>query len=276
MGDVAAVKNLLEMKHRTGRVRERIELVEHLDDSRVHYELSAPAGKQGAGWQMAAEVEAFAKLEARLKDITEVIGAKAATGEENGSLLDTVSDLDHRLHVLQQASDDPSCDRLRLAVQLLCNDIDAASAQADKLEVLENEEREHDLAMAAQAEGQTFEPDETPEEQIVKLYEEVSSIAAVVERVNSVTQQLAAHDAHLADVAQFARDLAGAEERTRHATEILQATVEVANAMGASAAKSRDQLQKNVKAIEEKIIQKAELEKAAAAQEAEAAKAAAS
>mmetsp|Transcript_107652 Transcript_107652/g.343601 ORF Transcript_107652/g.343601 Transcript_107652/m.343601 type:complete len:541 (+) Transcript_107652:63-1685(+) len=244
----------------------------HGDHNRpVSYKFSAKMGKEG-GWLAAVENEVLAELEQRVKSIGAVLGkgsgsagsaaaggGAAGSASEGGSLANTMAQLHRRLQTLQHVQDAPSCERLRATARLLSSDIDMAISEARHLEAVE-----------ADAGPDLYEED-TLAQQVARLHENLAPLDAVALRVGDIGRQLATQEGTYEELANFSRDLAGAEAQTRHASELLQAAAAAAMEMKSSAEANRIQLQANVKTLEKKLaewqdrVAKAEVAKAEAA-----------
>lgn len=206
------------------------------------YQLSAVA--PGGGRLAAAGAGAPGGLGERLALLRAALGAGPAPA--GGSLAGAAAHLHRRLDALLQVSDPESCDRLCASVRLLAAEVQAAASEARHLEALEAEEREGDLGAEGAAE-------EVAADYVPRLHERVAGLDAVALRVADIDGQLAEREALASELGRFASDIASAEARALHAGQVLRAAAKAAERMREAAEGSREQLARNVAALEAKL-----------------------
>jgi len=204
------------------------------------------------GWLLPADLNALRSLEERVHQLRDVLGPmqadKADCGEDK-SLSASVSSLHQRLRILQQVCDDASCDQLQASVQLLSADIDVAAAEAKKLVALEAEERESDIAANLTASNE-----DTPAMQVSRLHERMAQLDLVASRVSFIESKLQVQEKVSIEFGQFAQDLSSVEARMQHTHDLLKAAQSATERMRQSVQQSRGQFQKNVAALEAKLL----------------------
>lgn len=239
--DVTAAQQLLKLSRApAASVAAQEELRPGAADGLV-YELSAAGA---GGWLADSELASLRALEARMGRLRTALGAGPAP--QGGSLLDAAACLHQRLDALQQVSTPEACERLRAAVQLLSTEIDVAVSEARHLEAIEAEEREGDLDAELAAE-------ETPAEYVTRLHQQVASLDAVALRVADINEQLMEREGLATELARFANDVTSAEARALQAGQVLRATATAAERMRQAADSGREQLRRNVEALERKL-----------------------
>merc|ERR1712061_904530 len=146
--------------------------------------------------------------------------------------------LHRRLDVLNQAFDDDAAEQLRATVQLLSCDIDVAIAEAEHLDRLEEEDRKADI-------GGDDLLEDMPKERVQSLHNEAKSLDCIATRIVDVDRQLAAKENVYREFANFAQDLAAAEQRLNYAKSYLERTLEGAKSMKASLESNREEIKNN-------------------------------
>jgi len=248
--DVATVCQLLEFAQVTPSTHEQSrDAVTDLQaqvTSRPSYHLQAQLGAaNGIGLRAAAEADRLQSLGARIQRISKVLGQR--NSPEAGSLADVALQLDRRLGLLQEACEGPDCERLSASLRLLTTSIDVAISEAQRLESAQAEENASDpLAMEVAL-------DTNPAQQAVRLYAQVAGLEAVAARASTVERRLVEQEPRLSELGRFAADLAGAEEQAKQATVALEATASAVEQMKKAVITSREQLQRNVSALEAKL-----------------------
>lgn len=241
--EVAAIQQIVEFSRTATAEPEFASDSQNVPSTGLSYQLSTSTGPKGNSWLMAAESELVHGLEERIQCIREALGHEG----NSDSLVNTAAHLHQRLNTLQKVGDDKSCEQLRASVQLLSSDIDMAIAEANRLEVLEAEEREIEF------QGGSNVNDEDAPAQIAALYEQVASLDTVATHVIDVDRQLTSQEQLLNEISKFADDLGGAEARISHLQNVLQVVKTTTEKLCASATSNREQLQNNIRALEVKL-----------------------
>mmetsp|Transcript_45505 Transcript_45505/g.87477 ORF Transcript_45505/g.87477 Transcript_45505/m.87477 type:complete len:536 (+) Transcript_45505:71-1678(+) len=245
--DVATVRQLLEFAQVIPGTHEQSrDVVTDQVTTRPSYYLQAQAGAtNGIGLQAAAEAERLQSLSARIQRISKALGKRDSP--EAGSLADAALQLDRRLGLLQEACEGPDCERLSAGLRLLTASIDVAISEAQRLEHAHAEENANDpLAMEVSL-------DANPAHQAARIYAQVAGLEAVAARASTVERRLVEQEPRLTELGRFASDLSGAEEQARQARVALEATASAVEQMKKAVFSSREQLQRNVKALEAKV-----------------------
>eukprot|EP00405_Crypthecodinium_cohnii_P015771 CAMPEP_0206445840 /NCGR_PEP_ID=MMETSP0324_2-20121206/15766_1 /ASSEMBLY_ACC=CAM_ASM_000836 /TAXON_ID=2866 /ORGANISM="Crypthecodinium cohnii, Strain Seligo" /LENGTH=511 /DNA_ID=CAMNT_0053914169 /DNA_START=77 /DNA_END=1612 /DNA_ORIENTATION=+ len=232
---------------------EGVDLVQHLVDlnrfsghheggaghsqQTVDYKFSAKMGKEG-GWLAAAENEVLHQLEGRLAEIGKMLGKGGSD-----SAAATLTKLSKRLDTLQLVQDPAACDRLTSTCRLLSADIEIAITEAQHLEQVEADA------------GPDLNDEDTLPKQIGCLHETLSPFDAVAKRVGEIGKLLSSQEETYDELANFSRDLSGAEAQAEHAAELLRSAGEAAKEMKESAQKNQAMLQANIKVLEKKLAE---------------------
>lgn len=240
-GDFAVARHLLELSRLPGGRAQQQAAAGAAGSANGHYYQLTCVGN----WHAGPEAELLQGLEARVQQLRGAIGEGAAGPGD--SLTGVARQLHGRLECLQQVWDDSACEHLRSSARLLSADIGAAAAEAERLKGLEDEESETNFGDVVS---------ESPEEQISRLHAHVAGIDAVASRTAEVDRQLKAQERASAHLTRFGRDLHEAEERIRHAKEVLTSVSQATQKMRDNAIGSRKQLLQNLAILKKKVPQK--------------------
>jgi len=239
--DVATVQRLVEL----ARISQNLQggAAPSREESHITYKFSAAINSKGAGgWLGAAEGEAVAELEERVKAIAKVVGRSTSDDDGGESLSGISARLHQRLDNLERVRDESSCDQLRAVVRLFAAEVDVAISEATRLGAQEAEDLTDDVLGV----------DTLPKE-ISQLHDKVSGLSGIFERIADLEEQLARQEEQRGQLARFASDLAGAEASVQQATNLLRAATQAAVQMKASAENTRKQMERNVAALEKKL-----------------------
>ena len=156
----------------------------------VPYTLTAPS----SGWLLAAQAEAVEDLEARLEAVRASLGPAEEAEALGDSLAAATSRLWQRLQWLEEITGGGACERLAASAELLCTEIDLASAEASRLEALEAEQEKEEAELikpvsptSKQLAEEVTASVETTEAQVHRLFEQVAGLDAASARVAEMT-----------------------------------------------------------------------------------------
>merc|ERR1712187_936139 len=98
--------------------------------------------------------------------------------------------------------------------------------------------------------------EDMPKEREQSLHNEAKCLDCIATRIVDVDRQLAAKENVYREFANFAQDLAAAEQRLNYAKSYLERTLEGAKSMKASLESNREEIKNDVKVLEAKIAER--------------------